>query len=227
MRRVTATEPCISRRAAPMAPEDRRAAILAAAVPLLRERGTHLSTRELAEAAGVAEGTLFRVFPDKRSLLRAALEEAMDPEPLLGELCGIDRSLPFEPRVARVIEVIAAHMDGIMQLVTALHELARAEPGGEHQPHGAPDPKARDARVLSAVADVLAPESHALRVTPLQAAGLLRGVILGERMPGMPDGARLAPTAVARCLAHGLVRTPDDVGPGPVLDPRHELVREA
>jgi AcrR family transcriptional regulator len=201
-----------------MAPDDRRAAILAAAVPLLRERGAHLSTRELAEAAGVAEGTLFRVFPDKRSLLRAALAAAMDPEPLLAELRDIDRALPFEPRVARVVEVIAAHMDGVMQLVTALHELAAsgADDGAPHRPHGAPDPEGRDARVLAAVADVLAPEQDALRVTPLQAAGLLRGVILGERMPGMPAEARLAPTAVARCLARGLLAAEHRAGAAPV-----------
>ena len=56
-----------------MAPEDRRAALIAATVPLLHEHGLDVSTRKIAEAAGVAEGTIFGVFPDKHSLVVAAL----------------------------------------------------------------------------------------------------------------------------------------------------------
>ncbi|MBN9326134.1 MAG: TetR family transcriptional regulator, partial [Cellulomonas sp.] len=45
-----------------MPPDERRRAILRAVLPVVRERGADVTTRELAEAAGVAEGTLFRVF---------------------------------------------------------------------------------------------------------------------------------------------------------------------
>ena len=200
------SEDCAPRRAAPLPPDERRAAILEAAVPLLRERGAQVSTRELAEAAGVAEGTLFRVFPDKRALLRAAVGAAIDPEPLVGELAGIDRSLPLEDRIRYVIELVAARMDGVMQLVTALHDLVKDRPDASEgrQPHGAPDPAERDTRFLAAIADVLEADGALLRVTPLQAAGLIRAAILGDRMPGLPDGARLPPAVVASCLVRGL-----------------------
>ena len=56
-------------RARPLSPEDRRAAILDAVVPLLIDHGAAVTTAEMAEAAGIAEGTIFRVFPDKASLL--------------------------------------------------------------------------------------------------------------------------------------------------------------
>jgi AcrR family transcriptional regulator len=62
-----------------MSPDDRRKAIVRALVPLLVERGGEVSTREIAQAAGIAEGTIFRVFPDKRSLMLAAAEEAINP----------------------------------------------------------------------------------------------------------------------------------------------------
>src|SRR5262245_10724924 len=69
----------MSPRAASMSPDDRRKAIVTALVPLIVERGGDVSTREIAKAAGIAEGTIFRVFPDKKSLLLAASQEAINP----------------------------------------------------------------------------------------------------------------------------------------------------
>ena len=42
------------------------------------------------QAAGVAEGTIFGVFPDKSSLLVAALMQALDPQPTLEAIAAID-----------------------------------------------------------------------------------------------------------------------------------------
>src|SRR5918994_4685425 len=69
----------MSPRAASMSPDARRKAIVGVLVPLIVERGGEVSTREIAEAAGIAEGTICRVFPDKRSLMLAAAEEAINP----------------------------------------------------------------------------------------------------------------------------------------------------
>ncbi|HXK62279.1 MAG TPA: TetR/AcrR family transcriptional regulator [Acidobacteriota bacterium] len=58
------------------ASEETRRLILAAAKQLFTQRGSaDVSTRELAAAAGVAEGTIFVHFPDKASLLVAALND--------------------------------------------------------------------------------------------------------------------------------------------------------
>mgnify|MGYP002138799000 CR=1 FL=1 len=56
-----------------MPPEQRRAAIIEATIPLLQEQGTGLTTKQVAEAAGVAEGTIFRVFDSLQDLIEAML----------------------------------------------------------------------------------------------------------------------------------------------------------
>ena len=69
-------------------------------MPLLLERGAKVSTRQIAEVAGIAEGTIFGVFPDKDAVVQAVLQAALDPEPTDRELAAIDRSLPFEDQLS-------------------------------------------------------------------------------------------------------------------------------
>ena len=61
-------------RARPLAPEDRREAIIAATRPLLYDHGRDTTTKLIAEAAGIAEGTIFRSFSTKDELFDAVLE---------------------------------------------------------------------------------------------------------------------------------------------------------
>ena len=56
-----------------MPPDARRQTIIDAARPLLIASGAQFTTRQVAEAAGVAEGTIFRVFDSKQDLLAAVI----------------------------------------------------------------------------------------------------------------------------------------------------------
>src|SRR5687768_6968976 len=108
----------MGKRAPALPAEERKAAILAATLPLLVERGTSVSTRQIAEAAGIAEGTIFRVFPDKDAVVRAAVDMAFDPAPAEKALSAIDPDLPFEERLAAAVRIMQRRLADIWRLVS-------------------------------------------------------------------------------------------------------------
>lgn len=61
-------------RAAPMPLEDRREWIAVEAIPLFVEHGALVTSKQLAEYLGIAEGTIFRAFADKDALIKAVVE---------------------------------------------------------------------------------------------------------------------------------------------------------
>src|SRR3954468_8486203 len=93
-------------RASALPPAERRAAIVAAALPLLLERGVGVTTRQIADAAGIAEGTIFRVFPDKEALIRAVVDAAVDTSVTEQEIAAIDRTQSFERQLEAAVEVL-------------------------------------------------------------------------------------------------------------------------
>src|SRR6476620_12188982 len=93
-------------RAAPLPLDERRAALVAATEPLLERFGREVSTRQIAEAAGVAEGTIFRAFPTKEALIDAVLDEAFDQSGTLANLAQVDGTLDLEPRLVAAVTLM-------------------------------------------------------------------------------------------------------------------------
>ena len=69
-------------RARPLPPAERRASLIAATRQLILDHGPEVTTRQVAEAAKVAEGTLFRVFPTRRDLIAATIADHLSSERL-------------------------------------------------------------------------------------------------------------------------------------------------
>lgn len=85
-----------------------RQQLLDAALCVFSKRGyARATTREIAETAGVAEGTIYRHFPDKRELFRSALAAA-SPTALeeFVELAGLAGQGTIRDNLARFITAL-------------------------------------------------------------------------------------------------------------------------
>lgn len=211
-----------SGRAAPLPPDERRLAILKAVLPVVRTRGTDVTTRELAEAAEVAEGTLFRVFDDKESLVREAIASALDPGEYLAELGAIDLGLPVEERLGLVIRTGVARMADLALWMSMVNRHHRGSgppgPGGVHRgPHEswAERQQATQALVRAQLRRVLEPDASRLRY-PIDAAivmleALVTGTIIqsaGRLRQGLA-AQDVDPDLVADFFLHGVLN-PDE-----------------
>lgn len=186
-----------TRRAAPLPPEQRRSAIIAAVVPLLIERGDAVTTREIARAAGVAEGTIFSVFADKDELLAAAVEAAVDPSHLEAAIAEAtdDRG---EGGLVAVIEVLQHRSLAMFRLMSTV--------GHRYRPA-----KPESIPLSSALVAFFETTDLDLRLGPAEAAQTLRAITFSQSHPLLTSPPN-TPSAIAELFLHGVVlrgvRTP-------------------
>ena len=182
-----------SRRARPMPPDERRAAIVRAVLPLMVDQGVGITTRELARAAGVSEGTLFNAFADKDELVSAVVVAALDQEPFERAIEAIDPNGTFVDRLVAATEIIQRRVVDIWRLVSQLDTHRQPMP-----PKG-PFP---DSPALIAL---FASEADRLRTTPSDAARLLRALALSLSHPHLAETPRPADEIVDLFL-NGTIR---------------------
>jgi len=192
-----------------MSPDERRQAIVEAVIPLLVQHGAALTTRQIAEAAGVAEGTLFRVFPDKRELMRAAARAVLDPKAGRQRLAAIDPALDLPGMIRRVAELLLANMGRVMAVLMAVRGIVGAEPPGPHGPHeprtGPPEFVLEANRsLLEGLTELFGRYEEQLAVPPDRAALMLRSLVFGSRHPGMDSAAALTADEIATVLVTGV-----------------------
>ncbi|MFG2041151.1 TetR/AcrR family transcriptional regulator [Dactylosporangium sp. NPDC048998] len=191
------------RRVPALAPDDRRAALVAATLPLLRTHGAAVTTRQIAEAAGVAEGTIFGVFPDKASLLSTALCSAFEPGPVLRALSAIDPQAPLRERLSDAAAILLRRVEGSVPLMM----LARTMPfPADESPMGALIESRR--RLTDAVAALVEPDRALLRRSPDTTARLLFALVVSAVRGDLPTEELFTPDEIVAVLLDGLLKRP-------------------
>ncbi|MCW4458362.1 TetR/AcrR family transcriptional regulator [Microbacterium sp. MPKO10] len=185
-----------TRRARPMAPDQRREAILNAVIPLIFEHGPTVTSRQIAEAAGVAEGTLFRAFDDKDSIVRAAVDKYFEPEAFRERLRHIPRDQPLESKVRDIVTALRERFTGVVRLAGLVGD-----------PRSAPQKEQR--RVFAElVGEILAPDADDLTMPPERVGQMARMLAFAASIPAFNCEADFDDDELTRVLLYGVTRRP-------------------
>ena len=197
------------RRVPALSPDERRAAIVAATIPLLRTHGAAVTTKQIAEAAGVAEGTIFGVFPDKASLILAALGTAFDQEAVLRDLNAIDPRAPLRERMRDAAAILLRRFEANIQLMMVARTLPMET--GRRQVEQLMEGR----RVLTeAVEALIEPDRALLRRSPATTAGMLVLLVIASVRPELAEPGELDADGVVAVLLDGLLIRPTDTSGG-------------
>ncbi|MEY2570332.1 MAG: hypothetical protein QOE63_682 [Acidimicrobiaceae bacterium] len=166
--------------------------IIDAALPLLLEHGEKVTSRQIADAAGIAEGTIFRVFADKDEVIGAVIDAVLDPEPFEDALGRIDPNQSLETVVTAAVQVAQRRVVDAWRLMSSV-------PPRFH------DRKRRPMLNSPALVRLLLQHRHELAVDPAAAARTLRGLTMAMSHPMIVDEPATAKTITKQFL-YGVAR---------------------
>jgi AcrR family transcriptional regulator len=174
--------------------------------PLLLERGSVITSREMANAAGVSEGTIFSVFPDKASVIIEAVKVTMDPEPFRSAMAEIPANAPLQQQLESIATILLERSARVGTLVGVLRTM---QPIGAEKPAGAHRfVKESNAAILDVLTDRLECYRASLRVDPKRAAVAFLGFVFANAHPLMAPEEKPGPVEIVDMLLHG-IEVPD------------------
>jgi AcrR family transcriptional regulator len=166
-----------------MSPEERREMIVRAVLPLVSEHGNAVTTAQIAKAAGIGEGTIFRAFKDKDELIDACVAEALRADTAIELIYEIPLELPVERRLLEAADVLQAYLQRMGAVMGALHSSGRPAQRGKRGKGGREE---SFAAMGEAISFLLQPEQVSLRL-PVEKAGRMFLSLLFARSRSMPD----------------------------------------
>lgn len=210
---------------------ERRQALIEATIPLLLVQGAAVSTRQVAEAAGVAEGTIFRAFDSLEDLVHAATLEAIRRDDIADRLRAVGQThSDLAGTLRELVRLLSDHVRRTRTFIELAHELhlrpdwradfklaadrrgsrpptssVRSAPAPGHD-HHAPGPGRFHAAVTDAITEAIDRHRDELTTSPGQAASALVSLTFGALHPVAGHPELDDPSAITDLLLHGIAK---------------------
>jgi AcrR family transcriptional regulator len=185
-----------------MSLDERRAALIVVTEPLLERFGRDVSTRQIAEAAGIAEGTIFRAFATKEELIDAVIEDAYNIQRTCDELAKVDLSLNLEQRLVSAVEILQKRLRRLVALFWSL----RLRKDAPDLDSFRAKQQADNELLNNAIAALIKPEHDQLRLDPVEVASVLRAITFSVSHHLLGDQRLADPRRIVDLVLYGVCR---------------------
>ncbi|MGH8883025.1 MAG: TetR/AcrR family transcriptional regulator [Stackebrandtia sp.] len=198
-----------------MSTDDRRAAIVEATLPLIVEHGMNVTTSQIAAAAGIAEGTVYRVFGDKTELIHACVTAVVNPEEGLRYITETPRDLDLEARLTHVAQETA---DRMRRIGAVMHTLMAT--GFKPERLGDKSPVDREKWVhesVAALVKVIGPDADGFRLPARRIAYMFFALIFSTQFAGRvhttaSEDDQIEVPELVHVFLHGVLTKDSDLG---------------